>query len=151
MNKRAKATKESSKPIMESPGDGSDKENEGKSSQDTEKKDVIWYVIDYGALNTTDNSFPHGFIRWADVANFYLTDKLITSIEENIRYQQAFGFKRGDVAGITSGGKLMIQMCHEIMRVLFPEVDPKIIHNKLGNSVKNRIHAYVYPLVQIYR
>jgi hypothetical protein len=84
VNKRAKATKGSSKPIMELPGDGSDKENEGKSSQDTEKKDVIWYVIDYGALNTTDNSFPHGFIRWADVANFHLTDKLITSIEENI-------------------------------------------------------------------
>jgi hypothetical protein len=76
---------------------------------------------------------------------------LITSIEENIRYRQAFGFKGGDVAGIMSGGKSTIQMCHEIVRVLFPEVDPKIIHDKLGGSVKNRIHAYIYPLVQIYR
>jgi hypothetical protein len=27
----------------------------------------------------------------------------------------------------------------------------QIIHDKLGDSVKNRIHAYIYPLVQIYR
>jgi hypothetical protein len=47
VNKRAKATKGSSKPIKESPGDGSDKENKEKSSQNTEKKDVVWYVIDH--------------------------------------------------------------------------------------------------------
>jgi hypothetical protein len=54
VNKMAKAKKGSSKPIMELPGDGSDKENEGKSGQDTEKKDVVRYVIDYGTLNTTN-------------------------------------------------------------------------------------------------
>jgi hypothetical protein len=84
-NKRAKAKKESSKPIIELPGDGSDKENEGKSGQDTEKKDVVQYVTNYGTLNT-NNSFPHRFMRWADAANFHLTDKLITSIEGSIRY-----------------------------------------------------------------
>lgn len=91
---------------------------------------------------------PHTVVlistRWADSANFHLMDQLISSIEENIRYRQAFGFKGGDVSGVTSGGKSTIQMCREIAGVLFPEVDTKVVHEKLGESVKNRIHAYVY-------
>jgi hypothetical protein len=86
---------------------------------------------------------------WADSANFHLTDRLISSIKENIRYRQAFGFKGGDVAGMTSGGKSTIQMCREIAAILFPDVDAKIIHDKLGDSINNRIHAYVYPCVLV--
>jgi hypothetical protein len=50
--RRSKPKKGRNKTVVEAPGDdGSDKENAGKAGQDTEKKDVIWYVT-HGARST---------------------------------------------------------------------------------------------------
>lgn len=46
-------------------------------------------------------------------------DDLLTILEGNLRYRQAFGFAGGDAPGITSGGKSNIQMCRGIALELF--------------------------------
>jgi len=79
--------------------------------------------------------------RWADVRNYHLTDQLLSIIEDSTRYWQAFGFKGGDIPGVTSGGKSSIQMCCEIAGNLFPL--STVPCKKLGDSIKNRIYAYV--------
>ncbi len=79
--------------------------------------------------------------RWADARNYHLTDQLVSIIEDSTRYRQAFGFKGGNIPGVTSGGKSSIQMCCDIAGVLFPQ--SLIPHEKLGDSIKNRIYAYV--------
>jgi hypothetical protein len=46
---------------------------------------------------------------------------LLTIIEDNIHYRKVFGFKGGDVLTITTGGKSLIQICHDIATTLFLE------------------------------
>ncbi|KDR65372.1 hypothetical protein GALMADRAFT_217576 [Galerina marginata CBS 339.88] len=76
-------------------------------------------------------------ISWHNFPKY--TDKLISIIEENHRYRQAFGFK-GDVdPGVTSGGLTIAQICRNIGQELFPDYTLPV--NKLGASVKNRVNA----------
>lgn len=69
-------------------------------------------------------------------------DKLLTIIEGSVHYCRAFGFKGGDVPGVTSGGIKPAQLCCEIVKELFPTSVLPV--EKLGTSVKNRIAAYVH-------
>ncbi|KAF8161843.1 hypothetical protein BJ912DRAFT_1099729 [Pholiota molesta] len=57
-------------------------------------------------------------INW--VKNPDDTSRLLTRIEESCCYCQAFGFKSGDQPGITSGGKSLMQMAHDVSKKLFP-------------------------------
>lgn len=66
---------------------------------------------------------------------------MLTIIEGSVRYRRAFGFKGGDLPGVTSGGIKPAQLCREIAKELFPTSALPV--DKLGTSVKNRIAAYV--------
>ena len=74
----------------------------------------------------------------------YLTDKLLGLIEENATWKVAFGFNKGDVKLVNSGGKKIIEHHKSLAEKLFI-VDPsgrwdsKSDIKKLANAVKNRI------------
>jgi len=65
------------------------------------------------------------------------TSSLLTIIEDSVCYHQAFGFKGGDVAGVTSGGATTAQVCRSVGQELFPS--SKLPAEKLGAAVKNRV------------
>jgi len=74
----------------------------------------------------------------------YLTDKLLGLIEENAMWKVAFGFNKGDVKLVNSGGKKIVEHHKSLAEKLFI-VDPsgrwdsKSDIKKLANTVKNRI------------
>ncbi|KAF8077721.1 hypothetical protein FPV67DRAFT_1462788 [Lyophyllum atratum] len=89
-----------------------------------------------------ENDKAEDSISWAK--NTALTDRLLTAIEESVRYRKAFGFKGGDMPGITSGGMTVAQVCRELGRAILPKAAPpgnKQAADKLGNGVKNRVNA----------
>ncbi|GLB35609.1 hypothetical protein LshimejAT787_0211740 [Lyophyllum shimeji] len=89
-----------------------------------------------------ENDKSEDSISWAK--NTALTDTLLTAIEESVRYRKAFGFKGGDMPGVTSGGMTVAQVCRELGRAILPKAAPpgnKQAADKLGNSVKNRVNA----------
>jgi hypothetical protein len=74
----------------------------------------------------------------------YLTDKLLGLIEENSTWKVAFGFNKGDVKLVNSGGKKIIEHHKALAEKLFitdpsGKWDEKLDIKKLTNAVKNRI------------
>jgi len=88
--------------------------------------------------------------------NHHLTDSLLGIIEDSATYKVALGFDKGDVGGVSSGGKKVIEQYQSIARKLFIEVenatwsDTKGHVKSLGESVKNRVVAYVYGVASYY-
>jgi hypothetical protein len=81
---------------------------------------------------------------WSKKDMHYLTDKLLGLIEENAMWKVAFGFNKGDVKLVNSGGKKIVEHHKSLAEKLFI-VDPsgrwdsKSDIKKLTNTVKNRI------------
>ncbi|KAG6896150.1 hypothetical protein C0992_009942 [Termitomyces sp. T32_za158] len=82
-----------------------------------------------------ENEHDDNGISWAK--DHSLTDKLLTIIEDHVCYRQAFGFKGGDVSGVTSGGLSIAWICRNIGEELFPKYSGVV--DKLGTSIKNRV------------
>jgi hypothetical protein len=64
----------------------------------------------------------------------------------------AFGFDKGDAGSVNSGGQKIIDHCRSLARVLFVETPGSSwAHDdisKLGNVVKNRVNAFVPPIMR---
>lgn len=79
----------------------------------------------------------------------HLTDKLLTVIEDNPTWKVAFGFDKGDMELVPTGGKRLKDHHRTIAIRLFldPEVPIKDFTHvdlpKLIDVVKNRINMYV--------
>lgn len=110
----------------------SDKEN-GDSSGDGIKY-VLCFLYPIGISNV--------FCSW--LKNPGDTTQLLVIIEERIRYRKAFGFKGGDVPGVTSGGSTMAQTSRDIGGTLFPH--STLPADKLGKAVSNRIRTCIISL-----
>ncbi|KIP12162.1 hypothetical protein PHLGIDRAFT_10231 [Phlebiopsis gigantea 11061_1 CR5-6] len=82
-------------------------------------------------------------ILWSSKANHYLTDRLLSAIEDKEAYLVAFGFL-GSSKGSTSGGNSQASMCASIAeRVIFEDPTQKYCHlnkSQAAESVRNRIH-----------
>jgi len=89
--------------------------------------------------------------RWSAGVNHPLSDSLLGIIEDNPVYKVAFGFDKGDVKSVPNGGKKVVEHHRSIARKLFVD-NPKSEWTEadikqLGESVKNRITAYVQVIV----
>ena len=74
----------------------------------------------------------------------YLTDKLLGLIEENSTWKVAFGFNKGDIKLINSGGKKVVEHHKALAEKLFVmdpsgKWDKKSDIKKLTNIVKIQI------------
>ena len=78
-----------------------------------------------------------------------LTDKLLTLIEDNPTWKVAFGFNKGDMELVPTGGKKIKDHHCEISTKLFidleePYKDFTIVDlPRLVDAVKNQINMYV--------
>ena len=75
----------------------------------------------------------------------YLTDSLLGLVEDNVTWKVAFGFDKGEVQKVKTGGKKLTKHHQAIAAKLFPadisgrwtaDSDMK----KLGLAIKNHIH-----------
>ena len=75
----------------------------------------------------------------------YLTDSLLGLVEDNVTWKVAFGFDKGKVQKVKTGGKKLTEHHQAIAAKLFPadisgqcmaDLDMK----KLGLAIKNCIH-----------
>ena len=84
---------------------------------------------------------------WAKPENHHLTDTLLTLIEDNATYKVAFGFDKGDVGSIPTGGKKLGEHHQSLACALFiNEVNPSWSEEdipQLKDTVKNRILSYL--------
>ena len=85
---------------------------------------------------------------WARPKYHTLTDQLLTIIEENPRYQQAFGFSKEPGTNPTTGGKtladLYTEVASELLLTDLSELDLNFTHDDLPilqNVIANRISA----------
>lgn len=69
------------------------------------------------------------------------TSRLLLIIEESIRYRKAFGFKGGDVPGVTSCGYTTAQISRDIGEKLFPH--SSLPSDKIGKAIFNRVRSCV--------
>ena len=74
----------------------------------------------------------------------YLTDNLLGLIEDNATWKVAFGFNKGDVKLVNSGGKKIVEHHKSLAEKLFLADSSgrwgvKSDIKKLANAVKNRI------------
>lgn len=80
----------------------------------------------------------------------HLSDSLLSIIEDSAIYKVALGFNKGDVGAVSSGGKKVIEHYQSIARKLFIDAEDAQWSNTkedlkmLGESVKNRVTAYVF-------
>lgn len=76
-----------------------------------------------------------------------MTTELLTLIEDNPTYKVAFGFDKGLVGTVPTGGKKLIEHHRALARkVLVEDLSSKWDEGdikKLGEVIKNRIGAYV--------
>ena len=92
-------------------------------------------------------AYLHPDFSWSDESLHFLTDRLLTLIEDSETWRQAFGFiKTGSEANVSQGKKVH-EHCLEVAARLFREVDsPKewqdVDLKDLGTVVKNRITKY---------
>ena len=93
--------------------------------------------------------------RWSTVANHSLLDAFLGIIEENAVYKVAFNFDKGNVESVPNGGKEVVEHHHSITWKLFiDDLDLEWTEadiRQLGESVKNRISAYIYIIILHYR
>ena len=102
---------------------------------------------DYMSISEFCHGLSHHVKRWSVAVNHPLSDSLLGLIEDNPVYKVAFSFDKGDVESVPNGGKKVVEHHRSIARKLFvddprsewTEADVKL----LGESVKNRITAYV--------
>jgi hypothetical protein len=77
--------------------------------------------------------------------NHHLSDTLLSHIEASDTYKVAFGFNKGDVGSVPTGGKKIIDLHHEIARKIWIDVaDPEYKDDdmeQLKDLVKHRITA----------
>ena len=85
---------------------------------------------------------------WARPKYHTLTDQLLTIIEENPCYRQAFGFSKEPGTNPTTGGKtladLYTEVASELLLADLSELDLNFTHNDLPilqNVIANRISA----------
>ena len=82
-------------------------------------------------------------ISWAQKNHHDLTDTLLTIIEENATYKVAFGFDKGDVGSVPTGGKKVVDLHRSIARKMFIDIeDAKYTEDDiegLKDCIKNRI------------
>ena len=57
--------------------------------------------------------------RWTKASFHHLSDKLLGFIKENDTYKVAFGFDKGDIGSVLTGGKKTIEHHRAITRKLF--------------------------------
>ena len=95
------------------------------------------------------------YYRWAQEDTHHLTDKLLTLIEDSATRKVAFGFDKGDVGSVPTGGKKIKDHHRAIAVKLF--LDPEepfgtFVHDdldKLEDVVKNRINVCVGASITI--
>jgi len=84
-------------------------------------------------------------IAWSKSENHALTDNLLTLIEDSAMYKVAFGFNKGDVGSVPTGGKKTVEHYRAIARALFVDSPDNPWTEKdlpqLNNVVKNRINS----------
>jgi hypothetical protein len=84
---------------------------------------------------------------WTHPDNHHLSDTLLTIIEGSAPYKVAFGFDKGNVTLVPTGGKKTIDHYRAIARELFVDVVKSIYTeddvDDLLKLVKNRITGYV--------
>ena len=90
----------------------------------------------------------HSHDSWSKKNMHYLTDNLLGLIEENDVWKVAFGFNKGDVKLVNSGGKKIIEHHKSVTEKLFimdpaGKWDGKSDIKKLANAMKNRINKCV--------
>jgi len=91
----------------------------------------------------------HGFClltsihRWTKTGFHHLSDELLGLIEENDTYKVAFGFDKGNVGSVPTGGKKTVEHHRAIARKLFltPSETTWTVDDliPLGVVVKNRV------------
>ena len=62
-------------------------------------------------------------ISWAQKNYHKLPDTLLTIIEENVMYKVVFGFDKGDVGLMLTGGKKVVDLHHSIVHKVFIDVE----------------------------
>lgn len=86
---------------------------------------------------------PTSTYRWTKASFHHLSDKLLGLIEENDTYKVAFGFDKGDVGSVPTGGKKTIEHHCAIAHKLFlvPSETAWTADDliPLGMVVKNRV------------
>ncbi|KAF8809354.1 hypothetical protein BYT27DRAFT_7337378 [Phlegmacium glaucopus] len=90
-----------------------------------------------GQESDKENADSSDGINW--LKNPDDTSRLILLIEESIRYHKAFGFKGGDVPGVTSGGYTTAQISRDIGDKLFPH--SSLPSDKIGKAISNHIRT----------
>ena len=84
---------------------------------------------------------------WTHPDNHHLSDTLLTIIEGSAPYKVAFGFDRGNVTLVPTGGKKIIDHYRAIACKLFVDVAKSIYTEDdvedLLKLVKNRITGYI--------
>jgi hypothetical protein len=84
---------------------------------------------------------------WTHPDNHHLSDTLLTIIEGSAPYKVAFGFDKGNVTLVPTGGKKIIDHYRAIARKLFVYIVKSIYTENdvddLLKLVKNRITGYV--------
>jgi hypothetical protein len=85
---------------------------------------------------------------WAKPKYHTLTDQLLTIIEENSRYRQAFGFSKEPGSNPTTGGQtladLYTEVASELLLADLSDLDLNFTHSDLPilqNVISNRISA----------
>ncbi|KIJ54765.1 hypothetical protein M422DRAFT_42001 [Sphaerobolus stellatus SS14] len=83
--------------------------------------------------------------HWAKAENFYLTDELLSQIEDNESYKQAFGWAKGTTVSVPTGGKKAIKHCKTLAKVVLIDDRSKQWSNHdeetLAEVVRNRINV----------
>ncbi|KIJ32285.1 hypothetical protein M422DRAFT_265963 [Sphaerobolus stellatus SS14] len=90
-------------------------------------------------------------INWQHQTEHVYTDKLLTLIEDNPKWKQAFGWSLGDGAGpVKNGGQNLTEHYQAIGKKLLKEDGLKRWadedENKLAETIKNRINSCVFDL-----
>jgi hypothetical protein len=113
---------------------------ENKKAKDKSEREIsVPYVLTHFCVCCSlTNKY-----RWTKASFHHLSDKLLGFIEENDTYKVAFGFDKGDVGSVPTGGKKTIEHHRAIARKLFltPSETGWTVDDlvPLGIVVKNRV------------
>jgi hypothetical protein len=146
-NKNTKATKSaqsSATKASKQPGDGNEGDSKVEIVEDGSGGGTIKWVValcDIVSLLILSCS-------WSKKDMHYLTDKLLGLIDKNAIWKVEFGFNKGDIKLVNSGGKKIIEH-HKVLAEKLFLADPsrrwdgKLDIKKLANTVKNWVVKWV--------
>lgn len=124
------------------------KANLDKKSSSTKKKTKQPGPLEVEVGDAPDSTRQRNppLVEWSKPEFSYLTDNLLTFIEDKATWKVAFGFDRGADQDVKNGGKKLVEHHRDIAKRLLMEDQRTGIWKetslvKLGDSVKNRINV----------